>query len=130
MKKYSLSFIFFIFIISALVGFVRYGIYIHNTGDSYLKNLVGQKAIFQGTIVSEPDERDNSTRFVVALDHADDYEINKTKIILSDAVYSKLQYGDVITIEGKLKEPENFETDTGKTFDYISYLKKDKIFYQ
>lgn len=37
----------------------------------------------------------------------------------------------MLEISGYLKKPKNFSSpDSGKEFDYISYLKKDKIFYE
>lgn len=40
-------------------------------------------------------------------------------------------YGDELKISGYLNKPKNFSSpDSGREFDYISYLKKDSIFYE
>ncbi len=43
---------------------------------------------------------------------------------------AKLAYGDKISVTGALELPENFMTDQGTEFDYISYLYKDGILYK
>ena len=45
--------------------------------------------------------------------------------------FPEYTYGDQIQVSGYLNEPKNFVSpDSGKEFDYISYLKKDSIFYE
>jgi competence protein ComEC len=77
---------------------------------------------FSGTIVSEPDIRETTTRLVV------DVENYNEKIILITNHYPKRNIGDVLEFSGKIKLPENFENENGIEFDYINYLAKDRIF--
>ena len=39
-------------------------------------------------------------------------------------------YGDKIKVKGYLLKPENFKTDLNSEFDYVSFLKKNSIFYK
>lgn len=42
---------------------------------------------------------------------------------------TQLSFGDSVTVSGTLTLPENFLTDEGTEFDYVSYLGKDDILY-
>lgn len=119
---------------------IRYFSFIEYSGDPLLKQFVQKNIEAVGVVVTEPDERESSVRFVVQLEKVFEEEgkdkkkgeqnIEPTKIIFSDSAYSRIRYGDRVRIKGVLKEPENFMTDTGREFNYRMYLKKDKILYQ
>jgi len=79
--------------------------------------------ISQGVVVSEPEQRENSTRFVFQSD-------NGEKVLVSTDLYSSVQYGDQVRVEGKLQEPGVISDDTGgRPFDYGAYLAKDDIYH-
>jgi competence protein ComEC len=86
---------------------------------------VGQKAEFSGIIIDEPDVRQNNQLLTVEIKSVN----SKTEVLISADLDQDFKYGDVINFTGKLKKPENFLTDQGKTFDYINYLRKDGILY-
>ncbi|MBX4198184.1 ComEC family competence protein [Candidatus Parcubacteria bacterium] len=113
---------------------VRYYFFIQFTGDELLQSQIGQKVEVEGVIVTEPDERDTSTRFVIQLDtlirEGKPVPLEKTKSILADGPYSVIAYGDRVHAAGVLEVPQNFQNENGREFDYISYLAKDKIFYE
>ncbi|MDO8565078.1 MAG: ComEC/Rec2 family competence protein [bacterium] len=76
-----------------------------------------------GVVVSEPEQRENATRFVL-------HSNNNEKVLVSTGLYSPVQYGDRVNVEGKLKEPGIIEDeDGGRPFDYAKYLSKDDIYY-
>jgi hypothetical protein len=53
------------------------------------------------------------------------------KGLVSTDLYPEIKYGDLIKINGKLEKPENFiNGSASSSFDYISYLAKDDIFYK
>ena len=70
----------------------------------------------EGVVVSEPEQRDNATRFVFKSD-------NRERALVSTDIYSPVQYGDRVKIDGKFKIPEMIED-----FDYPAYLAKDDIY--
>lgn len=88
------------------------------------EEVVDEDISFKGIILSEPDRRENSQRFVVGLE-----EYENVKILVSTELFPEFSYGDKVSVEGELSKPENFTTDVGKDFDYINYLRKDGIFY-
>ena len=79
--------------------------------------------LFTGIVVSEPEQRENTTRFVFQAD-------NGEKVLVNTDLYSPVQYGDQVRMEGKLDEPGIIEDKNGsRPFDYSKYLSKDDIYY-
>lgn len=76
----------------------------------------------EGVVVSEPEHRDNATRFVFE-------SSNNQKVLVSTDLYSPAEYGDRIILEGYFKRPELIENENGRNFDYPKYLSKDDIYY-
>lgn len=89
--------------------------------DPNLYKLVGQKISFEAFISDEPDVRDTSVRYIVKP------KSSKSSVLLVADRFPELQYGDRISVSGRLDLPKNFTADNGMEFDYISYLSKDKI---
>ncbi len=76
-----------------------------------------------GEVVSEPEDKDNSRRFVFLSD-------NGEKVLVSAPLYSPVQYGDRVSVVGKLEQPGVIESETGgRDFDYGKYLAKDDIYH-
>src|SRR3989344_762865 len=76
-----------------------------------------------GVVISEPEQRENATRFVFRSD-------NNEKVLVSTGLYSPVQYGDRIGVQGKLAVPGIIENeDGGRDFDYAKYLSKDDIYH-
>ena len=76
-----------------------------------------------GIVTSEPEQRENTTRFVFQAD-------NGEKVLVNTDLYSPVQYGDRVQVEGKLEEPGIIEDENGgQPFDYGAYLSKDDIYY-
>lgn len=112
------------FILCLALGILRFHIAQNNLPDS-LEGFVGQKVSFTANIITDPSEKELSQSFVVLFEK----EKTKAKILVNANKNTLLEYGDTVKITGELARPENFETSAGKTFDYISYLKKDGILY-
>ncbi|MDO8728791.1 MAG: ComEC/Rec2 family competence protein [bacterium] len=79
--------------------------------------------ISTGIVVSEPEQRENTTRFILLAD-------NGEKVLVNTDLYSPIQYGDRIEVNGKLQEPGIIDDENGgRPFDYGKYLSKDDIYY-
>lgn len=129
LKQKGLSFfVVALFIISAGLGILRFDTADLNKGNPALDEVVGQEVVLEGIIVDEPDERENNTRLIVSLSPRSD--LRQSKAIITADIHPRFSYGDKISIEGELKKPKNFVDEDGDTFDYVSYLGKDDIFYQ
>lgn len=112
-----------IFIFSFGLGILRYEIKEIRNENVRLNSLLGEKVTLSGVISDEPAVKDQSVQLIVA-------EETGSKILVSTGLFPEFEYGDEISVTGKLERPENFETDTGRDFDYINYLAKEDIFYQ
>ncbi len=122
--------------------------------DSHLDTVVNQKIQAEGIIVGEPDVREHNTKLTVRLDSIfvgtttvpvgakpsdreavqDGRPIQtlsgfREKVLLSVPIYPEFKYGDKVKTEITLKEPENIESDDGRTFDYKGYLRVRGIWY-
>lgn len=81
-----------------------------------------------GVVVSEVLQRQKTKQFTVAVSAIDSVDSDPFKVLVYVDPYTAISYGDTVTLKGKLEEPENFITDSGRTFNYIHYLSKDDIY--
>lgn len=109
-----------IFLLAVFFGGLRLDSveYHEPTYDQYLN----QEITVEGIVIDEPDERETHQRLII--------ETDEEKILVTTDLFPRFTYGDKVSIVGIIKKPENFETDTGRIFDYISYLSKDNVYYQ
>jgi competence protein ComEC len=116
------------------LGILRYEIK-EVRGKDALKKLVGEKVSLQGIIIDEPSIKDQSVNLKININvinspSTDQFNLKeKNKILVSTSLFPTFNYGDLVKVEGKIKQVENFQTDTGRDFDYIGFLAKDDIFY-
>ena len=76
-----------------------------------------------GVVVSEPEQRENTTRFILRADKGE-------KVLVNTDLYSPVGYGDRIKVAGRFQEPGIVEDETGsRSFDYAKYLAKDDIYH-
>ncbi len=100
-------------LISFGLGALRYSI-----KDSHEPLMPGST----GIVVSEPEQKENSTSFVLLSD-------NGEKVLVNTGLYSLVQYGDRVSVNGKLQKPGVIDDGTGRPFDYSKYLSKDDIYF-
>ncbi len=74
-----------------------------------------------GLITNDPSMSEGKTTAIVYIDGVGFH------LTIKDETH--LSFGDMVTVSGTLTLPENFMTDQGTEFDYVSYLKKDDILY-
>ena len=116
-------------LISVFVLAICFGIFRFQMTDvpasGIFESQVGEKALFTGEIIDEPDMRENNQKLTIRSQIGEE----KTKILATVNFSEDFKYGNVIKFSGKLEKPDNFITDQGKNFDYVNYLRKDGIFY-
>ncbi len=113
-----------IFICTVVLGIFRF----HSVDvppPKVFEEKVGEKQVFVGVLIDEADSREENQKLNLKLSEQGE----ETEVLVTVGLGPEFVYGDEIKVEGKLAKPENFETDTGKTFDYINYLRKDGIYY-
>lgn len=96
------------------LGALRMDYAILDSTNSTLENLLESEVLFEGIIWREPETRQNSTHLYIKTDFG---------LILAFAFPGEeWHYGDRVLVSGILNEPEPFETDLGRTFNYEGYL--------
>lgn len=122
-----------VFILALCFGIFRFHM-VDIGAPKIFESKVGQTQTFQGEIMDEPDVRQTNQLLTVEISQgwtsgAPGVQPFSTKVLVSTDLSQSFKYGDAINFTGKLKKPDNFLTDEGKTFDYINYLRKDGILY-
>lgn len=114
-KRVSQEVIFiFIFLVAFSFGSLRYSIKDFHQSRTPLMT---------GVVIEEPEDKDNFRRFVLLSD-------NGEKVLVQAPLYSPVQYGDRVIVEGELEVPGLIEgEDNGISFDYGKYLAKDDIYH-
>lgn len=138
-----------IFLFSFALGIIRYEIKDTQQLDLNLEDNIGNKVVISGVITDEPTRKDKQAILIVNFQNIIDSSSTIAVLgrgIVSTDLYPELKYGDLIKISGKLEKPENFQDSgasgsttnpsqiksqfDGASFDYVSYLGKDDIFYK
>ena len=123
-----------IVLLSSAFGILRYDMSAVRHQSEPLENAVGSTVVLRGVVVDEPDVRETHTNLVVRaeeLGSGEEVVSASGKILVITEHYPAFQYGDIVTVRGKLGKPQNFSSgDTGREFDYVSYLRKDGIGYR
>ncbi len=81
----------------------------------------GNSVTVRGIVADTPDARPDGVRFTL--------DAGKYGLIV-DGGRADISYGDEVEATGAIELPENFMTDQGMEFDYVSYLYKDNILYK
>lgn len=106
-----------------IIALVRY-LYFLPTPAPLFYDLVDKDIYFTGMVNQYPDVRENQIRLTLKLEG---YKWSMLVPVYDNT--EEFHYGDILKVEGKLTLPENFETDTGKTFDYERYLLAQDTFF-
>jgi competence protein ComEC len=108
-----------------------------------LDALINTKVALTGVIVADPDIRETSAHLTLEVSKISPsgssassataiiYDSGrKTRVLVFADRFTDVAYGDEVVVEGKLKKPEAFETDSNRTFDYPHYLLAHGITHQ
>lgn len=83
-----------------------------------------------GTIAREPDIRESRTHLVVEVESLDGLPVERPyRVLIFAPRFPEFTYGERVVATGTIAAPEDFALDdTGRTFPYKSYLKKEDIY--
>jgi len=115
--------------IGIMAGSARFALSDVPLGDVTLRTSLGSDAVLEGVIIREPKESGKSQQILVSVSAISGAAIEKSRVLVFAERFPQFAYGDVVRVSGVLLEPEPFETDNGRTFDYRGYLAKDNIGY-
>lgn len=96
------------------VGILRTEVATWQFAESSLSGQLGQVVELRGVVDREPDYSEKTVRLYVKTD-------TDTVLVSADRLL-KVHYGDEVNVKGKLRKPESFTTDLGRTFNYPGYL--------
>lgn len=95
-------------------GILRTELYETRFSDSSFAGVAGQETMFSGVVVREPDQRERNTHLYI--------RSGEELLLVTVDRHTPVAYGDELVIAGEVEEPESFETEFGRTFDYPDYL--------
>ena len=113
-------------ILAFSAGILRFDISESKTKILTNFNDINSDTQLLGYIDKEPQRLVDKQRLLLQVKEirASDYVIfTDEKVLVTTNLYPEFEYGDLLSIEGKLQSPKNFDD-----FDYINYLAKDGIF--
>lgn len=122
-NKIFYSFIFFIFILLIVLRFV----FMENAllkKEHFFDPHLGQKVSGTARVISFPEVDHKSISFVAKTENT-----NIKILFRTNNTDLRINYNDTFYFEGILDKAKDFVTDTGKTFDYKNYLRKDGVLY-
>ncbi|HWB34328.1 MAG TPA: DUF4131 domain-containing protein, partial [Candidatus Paceibacterota bacterium] len=102
--------------------FVRVGLLWEQEAKDTLLEYQGQQVTAIGTVSADPDLRATSDHLNIAVATING-ERARGVLLAIVARQADVAYGDTVTVSGKVEQPQAFETDTGRTFDYTDYLR-------
>lgn len=122
-----------LFLLALAGGIFRFEVSKTGLTDQFLESNLDRQVILSGLVIGEPDIREREARLTVRLEQI---QIGSEQIpviakaLVGTEIYPRFDYGDRVIIRGKLRHPEEFDTATGRKFNYPAYLAKDGIGYQ
>lgn len=128
-KKYAFLPLVLLFLVFSFLGALRYETYA-KTPDPILSSAQGKVSLV-GVIAGDPDVRTNKVFLTVRIESIDGQKVSgENNVLVQTSLFSDHSYGEEIGLYGILLPPRNFSDDaTGETFDYASYLRKDRIYF-
>jgi len=114
-------------LVSFSLGAVRLGV--EESYVSFLEAYDNKKIVLEGSVAREPEFRERVVHLYVepAIEDVDEYVlVTADKFAFTE---ESIEYGDFIRVTGTVKKPEPFETDGGRTFDYVGYLRARNVMY-
>jgi competence protein ComEC len=115
-------------LIMSLIGVIRMQGVLHHPTPQTVDFYNGQEVVLSGMISELPDIRPEKTYLTVEIQMMFNGQVEmqnvRGKVLLHTLAYPGYDYGDIVTLTGKLLSP----TDTGSNFSYKNYLAKDNIY--
>ncbi len=132
-KEYFWLIRFLVIFVALIFGLVRFTLIFPENSEERVEWYADKNVEIMGLVVSEPDQRLDSTRYVLAAyDLTDsakkDHQVTGRIYFKSDR-YPQYHYGDQLKIKCQLKTPEPIvDETTGQIFRYDFYLALQKVF--
>ncbi len=120
-----------ILLLGCSLGIFRTDVSRNNRNMHSLDSFMGETVQLNGVVVEEPDARETNTNIIFETHSVNGTTVDATRILVNAPTYPEIQYGDELSISGKIITPKNFAPADGQqAFDYRAYLAKDDIYYK
>lgn len=100
-----------------------------NDREAVVEKYSGEKVEVEGIISDEPQIKDFNQAFTLKAQKINGDPI-ETYIKVQADRYIHYDYGQSIKAIGKINAPRNFQSNGGRTFDYINFLLKEGIYFE
>lgn len=111
-----------IFLAAMCMGLLRADAFHRQELQETVSDFFNKTAVIEGEVTSDPERRPTTLRAVIAVS-----QLNNAAAQGNILVYlprdEDLSYGDSVRVRGVVEQPEAFETETGREFDYPEYLR-------
>ncbi len=124
LTRYRVAFLAAIFCAALALGVLRADAFLIRQQSETIGPYVTagkERAVVEGTVADDPERRATSLHAIVAVSKINGQLVQGTVLAILERD-EPLAYGDAIGLEGKIEEPQPFETNTGHLFDYKGYL--------
>lgn len=85
-------------------------------------NDFDHSAVVVGVVSDDPDVRQNGVRVPLAVQMLNGKAHDGAMLVVLPP-QTRVAYGEMLEVRGVVQEPQSFETNTGRTFDYEMYLR-------
>lgn len=89
--------------------------------DPFLESQLEESVTLSGIVAREPEQRANSIHLFVKTEYG--------LVLVTTPPGKDWRYGDEVLVKGKIKVPEAFVTDLGRSFNYPGYLLAQGVSY-
>ena len=120
-----------IFLLGALGGLLRVSfsdLYENSQLDAFAEQRLEALAVVSG----DPDERETHTKLTARLSEIflnGESQIVREKVLVTVPLYPSYSYGDKIRLKMTLEKPVLIESEDGRAFDYVGFLRVRGIWY-
>jgi competence protein ComEC len=110
-----------VFCALAILGAALYSLLAPFPETPDLDAVSSSRSVIAGLVVRDPDMRENAVLMTVSMNTLNGQPISGRILATADR-FTDVAYGDRVSVNGIVDVPKNFETDTGRTFNYRKYL--------
>lgn len=125
-RRKQLPYVSLMFCMSVFFLFFSMGLFrveLSQWHDSSFDTYEGEEVVLEGVVVREPDVRESTQHLYVKVEGSEE------RILVTADRFIEVSYGDVVHVAGEVTQPESFETDLGRTFNYPGYLRARGVEY-
>lgn len=95
-----------------------------------IESLNGKFVILSGKIVTAPEVRETRGRLILGNLNIDGQVYEHLRVLVWYDLGLEIGLEDEVDLKGVLEIPADFETDSGRIFEYQEYLSKDDIYFE